>query len=82
MLNSTHTKKNKSRRQNGDNDGKAFYKLMNNAVYGKIVENLRNRIDEKLESNKKDYLKWSSKPSYISHKIFDNESRYVKTKLY
>ena len=56
-----------------DKDGKALYKLMNNAVYGKTMENLRNRIDVKLVSNKKDYLKWTSKPSYMSHKIFDND---------
>ena len=49
-----------------------LYKLMNNAVYEKTMENLRNRIDIKLVSNKKDYLKWSSKLSYMSHKIFDN----------
>ena len=35
--------------------------------------NLRNRIDVKLVSNKKDYLEWTSKPGYISHKIFDND---------
>ena len=46
---------------------------MNNAVYGKAMENLRNRIDVKLVSNKKDYLKWTSKPSYMTHKIFDND---------
>ena len=37
------------------------------------MENLRNRIDVKLVTNKKDYLKWTSKPSYMSHKIFDND---------
>ena len=37
------------------------------------MENLRNRIDVKLVSNKKDYLKWTSKPSYMSHKMFDND---------
>ena len=37
------------------------------------MENLRKRIDVKLASNKKDYLKWESKPSYMSHKIFDND---------
>ena len=37
------------------------------------MENLRNRIDVKLASNKKDYLKWTSKPSYILHKVFDND---------
>ena len=36
------------------------------------MENLRNRIDVKLASNKKDYLKWTSKPSCMSNKIFDN----------
>ena len=46
---------------------------MSNAVYGKTMENLRNRIAVKLVSNKKDYLKWTSKPSYMSHKIFDND---------
>ena len=35
--------------------------------------NLKNTIDIKLVSNKKDYLKWKSKASYMSHKIFDNE---------
>ena len=46
---------------------------MNNALYGKTMENLRSRIDVKLVSNKKDYLKWTSKPSYMSHKIFEND---------
>ena len=36
------------------------------------MENLRSRIDVRLENNEKDYLKCSSKPSYMSHKIFDN----------
>ena len=46
---------------------------MNIVVYEKAKENLRNRINTKLVSNKKDYLKWTSKPSYMSHKIFDND---------
>ena len=67
MSNSTRIKR------NGDKNGKAQYKLMNNALYGKTMGNLRNITDVKLVSNKKDYLKWKSKPSYMSHKIFDNE---------
>ena len=37
----------------------------------KRMENLRNRINLKLVSKKRNYLKWTSKPNYISHKIFD-----------
>ena len=57
--------------KNNSKDGKVQHKLMNNAIYGKAMENLRNRIDVKLANNEKDYLKCTPKPSYMSHKIFD-----------
>ena len=70
----THTKKNRiiNAKENGDKDRKALYKLMNNVVYGKAMENVRNKIDIKLVSNEKNYMKRTSKPSYMSQKIFDN----------
>ena len=49
-------KKNRSRK-NCHKDRKALYKLMNNVVYRKLMENLRNIINLKILSNKKDYLK-------------------------
>ena len=39
----------------GEKDGKVLHKLMNNSVYGKTMENLRNRIDIKFASNKTAY---------------------------
>ena len=65
----------------GYKDGKAFHKLMNNGVYGKTMEKLRNRIDVRLVSNIKDSLEWKSKPSYVM-KISDNDLQYVKAKLH
>ena len=45
---------------------------MNNAPYGKTMETIRNKTDISLVNKKKEYLKWTSKSSYMSHKIFDN----------
>ena len=41
--------------------------------------NGRNSADVKLVSNKKDYLKRTSKPSYMSNKIFDNKKKLTLT---
>ena len=47
-----------------------FLKLMINSVYGKTMKNLQKRIDVRLVNNEKDILKYTSKPTYITHKIF------------
>ena len=57
---------------NGGKDGKALYKLMDNAVYRKAMENMKNRSDVKLVNKEKEYLKCTTKPSYMLHKLFDN----------
>ena len=49
--------------------GRDFFKLMNNSVFGKTMENLRKRISVKLVNNAKDYVRCISKPSFISVKI-------------
>ena len=35
------------------------------------MKNVKNRIDVKPVINEKDYLKWTSKPRFMSQKIFD-----------
>ena len=53
--------------------GKDFLKLIINSVYGKTMENLRKRIDVRFENNKKDFLKYTSKPTYVTHKLFNQK---------
>ena len=42
---------------------------MIDSVYGQTMENLRKRI--RLVNNEKDFLKHTSRPTHITHKIFD-----------
>ena len=42
------------------------------------MENVRNKINVKLVSNKNDCIKRTSKPSYMSHKIFDNDLAAIR----
>ena len=64
---------NNNNNNNNNNDRwKSVYKLTSNATYRKTMENVTNRISVQLVSNEKDYLKCTSKRSYMPHKIFDN----------
>ena len=52
---------------------KDFLKLMINSVYGKTTENLRKRMNVRLVNNEKDFLKYTSRQTHITHKIFDKK---------
>ena len=49
---------------------KDFFKLMNNSVFGKTMENIRERIDVTFVTSKNKLLKLASKPTFVSSKIF------------
>ena len=63
---------NTEKRKNAANDfEKDFFKLIINSVYGKTTENLQKRINVPLVNNE-DFLKYTSRPDHVTHKIFDN----------
>ena len=53
-----------------NNFEKDFFKLMNNSVFGKTMENIRNRVDVKLVNTKEKFKKLVAKPNFRSRKIF------------
>ena len=54
-----------------NNFEKDFFKLMNNSVFGKTMENIRNRVNVKLVDSGEQFKKLAAKPNYNSRKIFN-----------
>ena len=50
---------------------------MINSVYGKTMEILRKRINVRLGNNEKDNLKHVNKLTFISQKVFDQNSAAI-----
>ena len=64
---------------------KDFFKLMNNSVFGKTMENIRNRVDIRLVTRESQAKKLMCRPNYQHHTIFSKNLAAVhmkKVKLY
>ena len=61
----------KKRTYAGNSFEKDFFKLMINSAYDKTMKNLQKRI--RLVNNDKDFFKYTSRPTHITHKIFDKD---------
>ena len=64
---------------------KDFFKLMNNSVFGKTIENMRKRQNVILVDNRKLANKLSSKPNFEGVTIFDQNliaCHMKKTEVY
>ena len=46
---------------------------MISSIYGKTIENLREKTNVRLVNNEKDFLKYASRSTYITHKIFGKD---------
>ena len=62
---------NTERRKEATNEAdKNPFKLFNNAVYEKIMENMRKRMKIRVIITEKGFLKYASRPTYINHNIY------------
>ncbi|XP_065650958.1 uncharacterized protein LOC136079164 [Hydra vulgaris] len=67
-----YIKLNRKLRTKATNDfEKDFFKLMNNSVFGKTMENVKNRVDIRLVTDRNEAIKLASKPNFESRTIFD-----------
>ena len=66
---------------NAKNDfEKDFFKLMNNAVFGKTMENVRKHIDIKLVTSNKRRNQLVSEPNYHTTKYFSENLMAIEMK--
>ena len=80
-----NTKRRIEAKQSGNNFEVDFFKLMNNSVYGKTLENIKNRVAIRLISTDKVAQKVAAKPNYDCCTIYDENLIAIhmkKTTLY
>ena len=64
---------NTQKRKKGTNEAdKNHFKLLNNAVYGKTMKNMRKRTKIRIAKNSEDFIKHTSRPTCINWKVFGN----------
>ena len=68
-------------RKNGKNEFvNNIFTLMNNSVFGKTMENVRNHRDMKLVTSNKRRKRLVSEPNYYSHKTFSDHLMAIEMK--
>ena len=68
-----NTEKRKAATIRGNKDGKDLFKLFNNAIFGKTMDNLWKRINFEIVTSRKVALKRIAKPNFQREKIFHED---------
>ena len=68
------------RQEAKDSFEKDYFKLMNNSVFGKTMENIRKRCNFYLETDRDHFMRQTAKPTYVSCKIFSENLVAVNMK--
>ena len=69
----------KLRKKSRNNFEKGFFKLINNVVFGKTMENVRKHRNIKLVTTKKRRNYLVSEPNYHTTKVF--ERKFIRNKI-
>ena len=59
---------------------KNYFKLLNNAAYGKTMANLRKRVKIRVVKNSQDFIKYTSRPTCDNWKVFENNLAAIHDK--
>ena len=71
----THKKK-----QATNEADKNHFKLLNNGAYGKTMEIMRKRIKIRIVKNSQDFIKYTSRPTCVNWKVFENNLAAIHEK--
>ena len=59
---------------------KNHFKLLNNAVYGKTLKNMIKIIKIRIVKNSQDFIKYTSRPTCVNWKVFENNLAAIHEK--
>ena len=62
----------KKRKEVSNEADQNHFELLNNVVYRKTMENMGKRIKIRIVKNSQDFIKYTSKPTCINWKVFEN----------
>ena len=72
--------KTQKRKEATNEADKNHFKLLNNAVYGKAMENMRKTIKIRVVKNAKDFIKYPSRPTCVNWRVFKNNLAVIHEK--
>ena len=74
---------NTRKRKDATNEAdKNHFELLNNAMYGKTMENMRKKIKIRVVKNSQDFIKHTSRPTCVNWKVFENNLASIYEKKY